>query len=468
MASPMENSYFYLNDTEKLDEVLLSLGYDEDRAQSVINAFKSRAHETRASGYGDLKNKAIGIIGYGAMGKMYAKQLSQSSWMVNVCDLPENYETNKKEIGLYNKSGLITLFKDYIEVIKNSYFIMFCTESNVIGSFFEAVEDKSIFENKIISGQSSSKTIEVITLLKHTQKLNTDIITLHSMHGPNVPSKGQSLALIPVRLNNVDNLHFVDSFTDCFESDKKFLTFIKHDKTTANTQGLTHCAFINMGKAWYLMGKYPWLYDNNNTNPLEVFKVNLTFRIYGNPPHVYSNLAMMNPYSINAIKVFSKNCTLINKMITDGSHVELFNTLISSYNNVFQNATSLSVDDTEYAESGENTHLSLLALLKTWSDCGIDPISDKALGTPLYKLLLISVLRLFSNKLLLSIATKSTKYSLDDQEYVKSVEAYSTMISSQDRKSFNKSFQTVVEFFKGDDMEVVKQKAQKMILELNE
>lgn len=468
MSDNKNKSSSYLNDMDEMNNILKELNYNEIEMQNKIKNYTSNQqtfNNNQEPAF--FQNKKIGIIGYGAMGRLYAKTLLQNQWKVNICDLPENYSTIKTEIENYDNSENIALFKDYLDVIKNSHFIMFCTEAHVVGKLLENIKDKTILNDKIIGGQSSSKTIEVINFLENTQKLNTDIITLHSMHGPNVPTKGQSLAIMPVRLNNLINLQFIDSFTDCFESNKKFLTFMQHDKITANTQGLTHCVFINMGKAWYLMGKYPWLYDNNNTNPLEVFKVNLTFRIYGNHPHIYSNLAMMNPYSINAIKVFSKNCELINDMIINGKSEDLFHMLNTAYKNVLGDVDNES-DYNAYCDNDENTHLTLLALLKTWNDCDINPIEDKALGTPIYKLLLLSVIRLFSSENLLSMAVKSTKYSEDDKQYVASVKNYASMISNQDTNAFNENFKQVVQFFEGDDMESVKQKAQRMILELNE
>lgn len=466
--SYMSSETSYLNDIDKLNSLLVSLDYDENRMQEIIKSYTCDATRlVNNSEHSASKSRSIGIIGYGAMGRLYTKTLTDDGWKVNICDLQENYNAIEEELKGFSNKDHVTLFKDYTTVIENSYFVMFCTEAHVISAMLENIKDKSILKNKILGGQSSSKTIEVVNLLKYTQGLDTDIITLHSMHGPTVPTKGQSLAIIPVRLHDPRNLDFVDSFTTCFESNKKFLTFIAHDKTTANTQGLTHCAFINMGKAWYLAGKYPWLYDTNNTNPLEVFKVNLTFRIYGNNPHVYSNLAMMNPYSIDAIQVFSKNCEIINEMITNGQGDRLFEILTTSFKNVFGDF-EFENDCDNSATNNENTHLSLLALLKTWNDCSIDPIADKFLSTPLYKLLLLSVMRLFSNKDLLVIATRSTKYSDDDRNYVDSVKEYSHMISVQDTDAFNDSFNKVVHYFQGDDMEVVKKKAQKMILELNE
>lgn len=464
----MSSETSYLNDMDKLKSLLVTLDYDENRMQEFIRNYTSdTARPVHNSDYSSARSRSIGIIGYGAMGRLYTKTLTDDKWHVNICDLPENYNSIEKELKEYSNKEFVTLFKDYITVIEKSDFIMFSTEAHIISVMLENIKDKSILKNKILGGQSSSKTIEVVNLLKHTQGLDTDIITLHSMHGPTVPTKGQSLAIIPVRLHDPRNLDFVDSFTNCFESNKKFLTFIAHDKTTANTQGLTHCAFINMGKAWYLIGKYPWLYDTNNTHPLEVFKVNLTFRIYGNNPHVYSNLAMMNPYSVNAIKVFSKNCEIINNMITTGQGDSLFEILTNAFKNVFGDFESEN-DSDHSATNNENTHLSLLALLKTWNDCGIDPIADKFLSTPLYKLLLSSVIRLFSHKDLLVIATRSTKYNEDDRKYVDSVKEYSHIIEAQDVDAFKDSFNKVVHYFQGDDMEAVKKKAQQMILELNE
>ncbi|GMM41799.1 prephenate dehydrogenase (NADP(+)) [Hanseniaspora uvarum] len=450
---------------------LKDLDYSEEYIFDILQSYSKSDFPNDS-----LKHKkSIGIVGFGAMGKLYTQKLASESYTVNVCDTIENYEKNSIYVSTSTNREFIKLCKNAQEVIMNSDYIMFCTEAHIITDILENIKDKTVFRNKTIGGQASSKSKEVLSFLQFKKKnklSDLNIICLHNMHGPNVPSKNQNLAIIPVSINSTTDLFFVDDFTDVFESRKHYMTFLQHDKTTANTQGLTHCVFINMGRAWFNMGKYPWLYDSNNTNPLEVVKVNLTFRIFGNNSHIYSNLAIMNPFSKNYIKLFGENVQKINERIEsqeDGDLLfcefkEMFSQVFDKDVNYF---SLLGIDDTPVPyDNDENTHLSLLALLKTWHDCHIDPIKDMQLGTPLYKLLLQAVIKLFFNEPLLQVATKSIKYSEDDKMYVSSVLQYADNIMNEDRLNFDKDFVQVVEFFKGDEMEQVKQKAQDMILKL--
>lgn len=456
--------------TTSFTSELNDLSYSENVVLDLLKTYKSY------NNFNDSlrENKSIGIVGFGAMGKLYTNKLASNLWSVNICDTMANYDENTNYVNNLAYKNYVSLYENADEVIKASDYTMFCTEAHIITNILDNIKDKSIFNNKIIGGQASSKSKEVLSLLhfRKTYNLNDlSIICLHSMHGPNVPSINQNLALIPVVVNRIKDLQFVDEFTNVFESHKHIMSFLQHDQTTANTQGLTHCVFINMGRAWYKMGKYPWLYDTNNTNPLEVVKVNLTFRIFGNNSHVYSNLAIMNPFSKQYINVFSKNVQKINERIEnhDGDALfiefkEIFATVFDKNINYF---SLLGIDDTLIScDNDENTHLSLLALLKTWHDCAINPIKDLQLGTPLYKLLVQAVIKLFSNNSLVQVATKSIKYSEDDKMYVSSVMQYANNILNEDKEGFDKDFVEVVDFFQGESMEKVKQKAQKMILNL--
>lgn len=449
---------------------LSDLAYYEDH---IIDLLKTYTSFTERSG-SFKQSKSIGIIGFGAMGKLYTNKLAYNQWSVNICDTIENFEENSTYVNSLDYKKHINLYKSADEVIMNSDYIMFCTEAHIITHILDNIKNKSILHSKIIGGQASSKSKEVLSFLRFKKSYHLDdmsIICLHSMHGPNVPSINQNLALIPVVVNRITDLQFVDELTEVFESRKHIMTFLQHDQTTANTQGLTHCVFINMGRAWYKMGKYPWLYEANNTNPLEIVKVNLAFRIFGNNSHVYSNLAVMNPFSKQYIKVFSENAQEINERIENNDGDALFTEFKEIFAMVFDENTNyfslLDIDDASIScDDDENTHLSLLALLKTWHVCKINPIKDLQLGTPLYKLLVQTIIKLFSKDTLVKVATKSTKYSEDDKLYVSSVMQYAKNIINEDKEGFDRDFVEVVEFFQGENMEKVKQKAQKMILNL--
>ncbi len=108
-------------------------------------------------------------------------------------------------------------------------------------------------------------------------------------------------------------LTLVENILRCFGSRYVYLSYAEHDLVTANTQAVTHAAFLryvnrsathffhtqdpcrnSMGTAWYSAESYPWeqgLYVGG----LETVKVNLTLRIYSNQWHVYAGLAILNP-----------------------------------------------------------------------------------------------------------------------------------------------------------------------------
>ena len=74
----------------------------------------------------------------------------------------------------------------------------------------------------------------------------------------------------------------------CLESKIVVLKdYIEHDKITANTQAVTHLAFLSMGSAWKAEGSYPWE-DSTYVGGIDNVKTIMALRIYANKWHVYS------------------------------------------------------------------------------------------------------------------------------------------------------------------------------------
>ncbi|KAJ4523680.1 prephenate dehydrogenase (NADP(+)) [Exophiala dermatitidis] len=44
-----------------------------------------------------METLAVGIIGMGDMGRMYAKRFSQAGWRVNACDRPDKFQSLQTE-----------------------------------------------------------------------------------------------------------------------------------------------------------------------------------------------------------------------------------------------------------------------------------------------------------------------------------------------------------------------------------
>lgn len=87
-----------------------------------------------------------------------------------------------------------------------------------------------------------------------------------------------------------------------------------HDRITADTQAVTHLAFLSMGTAWMNQGMYPWLNDTY-VGGIENVKVMTAFRIYGNKWHVYAGLAIMNPCAKEQVLQYAQSVTELFQLI---------------------------------------------------------------------------------------------------------------------------------------------------------
>lgn len=75
------------------------------------------------------------------------------------------------------------------------------------------------------------------------------IITCHSLHGPKVNPKGLPLVIIPHRCDD-ESLGLMVHVLTSLKSEIVFLDYKMHDSITADTQAVTHVAFLSMGTAW--------------------------------------------------------------------------------------------------------------------------------------------------------------------------------------------------------------------------
>lgn len=76
------------------------------------------------------------------------------------------------------------------------------------------------------------------------------------MHGPGVDPTGQPLIVIKHRASD-EKLNLVLRILSCFNSNIAQLTASEHDRITADTQAVTHAAFLTMGSAWRANAQFP-------------------------------------------------------------------------------------------------------------------------------------------------------------------------------------------------------------------
>jgi prephenate dehydrogenase (NADP+) len=243
----------------------------------------------------------------------------------------------------------------------------------------------------IVGGQTSCKAPEIAAFEKHLPS-DVHIVSCHSLHGPGVDPKGQPLVLIKHRASD-EAFALVENMLSCLASKHVYLTREQHDRITADTQAVTHAAFLSMGAAWMANNQFPWEYPRY-IGGIENVKINITLRIYANKWHVYAGLAILNPDAQKQIKQYAESVTELFKLMLAGHKEELRERIMSAREAVFGgrrvNEELLLRDEVlDRFSLGEipekrlkNNHLSLLAMVDCWWKLGIVPYDHMICSTP--------------------------------------------------------------------------------------
>ena len=242
-----------------------------------------------------------------------------------------------------------------------------------------------------MGGQTSCKAPEIAAFEKHLPN-DVHIVSCHSLHGPGLDTKGQPLVLIKHRAS-VESFNLVEKMLSCLGSKHVYLSREQHDRITADTQAVTHAAFLSMGAAWMANKQFPWEYPRY-IGGIENVKINITLRIYANKWHVYAGLAILNPDAQKQIKQYAESVTELFKLMLAGHREELTQRIMSARDAVFGGGRMgqellLRDEVLDRFSLGDipekrlkNNHLSLLAIVDSWWKLGIVPYDHMICSTP--------------------------------------------------------------------------------------
>lgn len=243
----------------------------------------------------------------------------------------------------------------------------------------------------IVGGQTSCKAPELAAFERHLPS-DVEIVTCHSLHGPGVDPKGQPLVIIKHRASQ-KSVDTVQQILSCLQSKVIFLTGEEHDRITADTQAVTHVAFLSMGSAWAANNQFPWEIDRY-VGGIENAKINIMMRIYSNKWHVYAGLAILNPAAKRQIRQYAQSVTDLYKLMLSGQRDELTQRIRQAGGAVFSKdakAQDLLLSDDlldkfslskDPKQRKPNNHLSLLAIVDCWWKLGIVPYNHMICSTP--------------------------------------------------------------------------------------
>jgi prephenate dehydrogenase (NADP+) len=352
-------------------------------------------------------------------------------------------------------------------------------------------------QGAIVGGQTSCKAPEIAAFEKHLPE-DVDIVSCHSLHGPNVDSKGQPLVSMHVCISllfltslhqvlikhraSQESFDKVEHVLSCLGSTHVYLSASKHDRITADTQAVTHAAFLSMGKAWHANAQFPWEIARY-VGGIENVKINLTLRIYSQKWHVYAGLAILNPYAKEQIRQYAQSVTDLYKLMLGGHREELEDRIKKAGARVFgaQNwdedllLKDEVLDRFSLGKKPEtplpNNHLSLLAMVDCWSQLGIVPYDHMICSTPLFRLWLGVTEYLFRKPALLNevirIAIEDNTFRSDDLEFTFAARGWSDCVTFGDFEGYKDRFVSTQNFFKErfEDATKVGNEMMKTILE---
>lgn len=403
------------------------------------------------------KTKIIGIIGLGDMGAMYAERFSAAGWKVVGSDREDKFEETKAKFAGKPFQVLPTGH----HVSRVSDYIIYSVEAENIKAIVKTY-GPSTKMGSIVGGQTSCKAPEIEAFEQHVPE-DVQIVSLHSLHGPKVDTTGQPLVLIRHRAND-ESFAFVEALVSCLRSKVVHLSAKEHDKITADTQAVTHAAFLSMGVAWKEINQYPWEVPRW-VGGMENAKINISLRIYANKWHVYAGLAITNPSAHGQVLQYAKSSTELFTLMIQGKKEELRQRLYTARNFVFHHKPaqeSLLLDDAilnEFslskvppgASAQPNSHLSLLAIVDSWHNLGIIPYDHMICSTPLFRIFLGVTEYLFCTPGLLDgcieVAVSDPSFRHDDLEFTFAARRWADIIAMGDYKLYKKTFEETQEFF---------------------
>lgn len=425
----------------------------------------------------------IGIIGMGEMGKMYARILSRAGWAkINVCDRPENFDRLREE--MKNTPG-INVLRDGHAVSRTADWTMYAVEAQfidkVVGEYGPSTK-----VGAIVGGQTSVKTPEREAFEKYLPE-DVHIISCHSLHGPTVSPEGQPLVIIQHRGPDWA-LQLVENILRPFKSHFVYLSYEEHDLVTANTQAVTHAAFLSMGTAWHCSRSYPWE-QGWYVRGIEVVKVNIMLRIYSNKWHVYAGLAILNPAARDMIGQYATSATELFKLMLAGDSAGLRERVYRSREALFGphrrvtpillsedvlDKFSMSKGEPPNPNAGQpagpssrrgtrtsgsaaqlintNSHLSLLAMVDCWATLNIDPFAHLSLAaTPLFRMWIGVAEYLFRSETRLDAALDAAVHDVshrsDDLEFVVAARGWSQCVNFGSFALYKDRFKHTQAFF---------------------
>ncbi len=388
------------------------------------------------------------------MGRLFAHTWAKAGYSIIGCDLPANIDSLVTEFSDYSN---VSITSSGIEVARSCDFILYSVEATKLKQVVEAYGPSTKY-GAIVAGQTSIKAPEIEAFEAFLPK-DTHIITLHALFGPNVSPVGQKLIRMVHRCHSQEAEIMANEIIRSIGSDVVDLeTAVEHDQIMADIQAITHIGFESIGTAFMHRRTFPWE-DSLHSNGLDNVKLLLTLRIYSYKSHVYSGLALMNPYARKDVRIYAKSeLDLFGAMISENFQ-KVNRKIREARDQVFENFNGkLMLEDSlmsEYSLQPDivhkpNSHLSLLSMVVAWKNLGTNPYKNLVCQTPPFRLRVGMAEYLMMNDDLLKESIHAAVYDKsirqEDLAFHTAVHEWANIIEKGDFHSYHHQFETTKKF----------------------
>jgi prephenate dehydrogenase (NADP+) len=413
----------------------------------------------------------IGIIGLGDMGKMFARLWANAGFEVYGCDLPQNRETLIAELWPQG----IEILADGVAISRICDFILYSVEAENIEKVVAQCGPSTKY-GAIVAGQTSVKSPEIAAFEKYLPQ-DTQIITCHALFGPAVNPVGQTLVVVNHRASNQAFDEAMQILSNIGSTLYQLEDFHAHDRMMADIQAVTHVGFESIGTAFMHRKVYPWA-NTLHSNGLDNVKLLMTLRIYSYKFHVYSGLALLNPYAKKDVRSYAKAESELFEMMIEENEKKFRKRIYAARDSVFKDkGETLMLDNKIMSEFSlnqdfghkPNSHLSLLAMVDTWHKLGTNPYKSLICQTPPFKLRVGMAEYLFLNEDLLEETISAALYDKsirgEDLAFHTAVHEWANIVEMGDKESYRKHFEATKAYL-ADRLDEGRQKSSLLIAKL--
>lgn len=406
----------------------------------------------------EMKDIDIGFIGLGEMGLPLARRLYQLGYTVSGCDIPGKLTEIRQKL----TGTPIKIYDSGIEVVKRSKIQVYSVPAEKIEGIVAELGPHTR-PDAIVTGQTSVKTPEVLAFEQHLPK-TVNIVPIHPMYGPKI------MEISPQGKNFV-MIHHPQCSPEAYEIVKEIFgklgskmidlpNYEEHDKITADVQATTQTGFLSMATAWKKRGFFPWM-NRAYIGGIDNVKILLALRILNNQAHIYSGIAILNPFAHKQIDQYARSAAELFGLAISGQKEELRKRIENAGNYVFdQDNNGVILDDKVLGEFSlglkegriPNSHLSQFALIDSWHKLEIKPHKNDLYSTPLSKLRLGIAEYLWRNKELreesLDALINNATIREDDLAFVIAAHEWNSIVGRRNVAGYQDQFNETKDFFK--------------------